>query len=72
MRKLIKMVIDKNSLFEMSKKYGSSLITGLGRLNGKTVGILANDCMFYAGAMTAEAALKLRRFVDFVNTFNIP
>ena len=71
MRKLLKMVIDKDTFFEMSKKYGSSLITGLGRLNGKTVGILANDCMYYAGAMTAEAALKLRRFVDFVNTFNI-
>ena len=71
MRKLIKMIIDKDTFFEMSRSYGSSLITGLGRLNGKTVGILANDCMYYAGAMTAEAALKLRRFVDFVNTFNI-
>mgnify|MGYP001336893296 CR=1 FL=1 len=72
MRKLIKLVIDKNSLFEISRNYGSSLITCLGRLNGRSIAILANDCMFYAGAMTAEAALKLRRFVDFVNTFNIP
>ena len=72
MRKLINLVIDKNSFFEMSKKYGSSLITGLARLNGNSVAIIANDCMFYAGAMTSQAALKLRRFVDFVNSFNIP
>ena len=55
----------------MSKLYGSSLITGLARLNGNSVAILANDCMFYAGAMTSEDSLKLRRFIDFVNTFNI-
>ena len=56
----------------MSKLYGSSLITGLARLNGNSVAILANDCMFYASAMTSEASLKLRKFIDFVNTFNIP
>ena len=72
MRKLLKLVLDKDSFFEISKMYGSSIITGLARLNGHAVAILANDCMFYAGAMTADASLKLRRFVDFVNTFNIP
>ena len=72
MRKLIGFILDKGSFFEMSKLYGSSLITGLARLNGNSVAILANDCMFYAGAMTSEASLKLRRFIDFVNTFNIP
>ena len=72
MRKLLKLIIDKDSFFEMSKMYGPSLITGLARLNGHSVGILANDCMFYAGAMTSDASLKLRKFVDFMNTFNIP
>ena len=72
MRKILKLVLDKESFFEMSKKYGPSLITGLARLNGHSVAILANDCMFYAGAMTSDASLKLRRFIDFVNTFNIP
>ena len=56
----------------MSRMFGSSLITGLARLNGQSVGVLANDCMFYAGAMTSEASQKIRRFIDFVNTFNIP
>ena len=72
MRKLLNLVVDKDSFFEMSKFYGPSLITGLARLNGHSVGILANDCMYYAGAMTSDASLKIRRFVDFINTFNIP
>ncbi len=72
MRKLLNLILDDNTFFEMGRMYGSSLITGLARLNGHSVGILANDCMFYAGAMTSEASQKLRRFIDFVNTFNVP
>ena len=76
MRKIIEMVVDKQddgtSFFEMSRKYGPSLITGLARLNGHSVAIIANDCMYYAGAMTAEAAQKLRRFSDFCNSFHLP
>ena len=34
--------------------------------------VIANDCMIYAGAMTSDASIKLRRFIDFVNTFNLP
>jgi len=76
MRKIIDAVLDRNdqdsNFFEIGKKFGSSLITVLGRLNGNTVGVIANDCMFYAGAMTASAAKKLERFSDFCNSFHIP
>ena len=72
MRRLLELVLDKDSFFEMSRMYGSSLITGLARLNGYSVAILANHCMFYAGAMTSDVSLKLRKFIDFVNSFNIP
>tara|TARA_B100001996_G_scaffold383065_1_gene377245 strand:- start:3702 stop:5264 length:1563 start_codon:yes stop_codon:yes gene_type:complete len=72
MRKILNLVLDKDTFFEIGKMYGSSLITGLARLNGNSVAILANDCMFYAGAMTSNSSLKLRRFIDFINTFNIP
>ena len=76
MRKIIEAVVDKqgdgSSFFEMSKKYGPSLITGLARMNGESVAIIGNDCMYYAGAMTAAAAQKLRRFVDFCNSFHLP
>ena len=78
MRKIIEAVVDKHddgegsSFFEMSRKYGPSLITGLARFDGESVGIIGNDCMYYAGAMTAAAAQKLRRFVDFCNSFHLP
>ena len=72
MRRIIEAVTDRGSWFEMTRKYGPSLITGLARMGGRPVGILANDCTFYAGAMTADAARKTRRFVDFCNTFALP
>ena len=76
MRKIIDAVVDRqdggSSFFEMSRKYGPSLITGLARLDGESVGVIGNDCMYYAGAMTAAAAQKLRRFVDFCNSFHLP
>ena len=71
-RKVLSLILDSNSFFEYGKYYGPSLVTGLARLNGETVSVIANDCMIYAGAMTAEASMKLRKFIDFVNTFNIP
>ena len=72
MRKVLSLILDTSTFFEYGRKYGSSLITGLARLNGDPVAIIANDCMIYAGAMTAEASMKLKRFIEFVNTFNLP
>ena len=72
MRKVLELILDSQSFFEMGKNYGPSIITGLARLNGHSVAVLANDCTIYAGAMTSSASLKLRRFIDFVNTFNLP
>ncbi len=72
MRKLIRLVIDKNSFFEMHKGYGPSLITAFGRLNGHSVGIIGNDCRFYAGAMSANAAIKVRKFIELCDLFHIP
>lgn len=72
MRKLLAMVLDQDSLFEMGRKYGRGLITGLARLNGQPVGLLANDCRYLAGAMTADAAHKVRRFVELCDTFHLP
>tara|TARA_Y100000996_G_scaffold414717_1_gene406474 strand:+ start:2985 stop:4547 length:1563 start_codon:yes stop_codon:yes gene_type:complete len=72
MRKVLSLILDQSSFFEYGRQYGSSLITGLASLDGHSVAIVANDCRIYAGAMTANASLKLRRFIDFVNTFSIP
>ncbi len=72
MRKIIKAIFDRDSFFEITKGYGRNQITGLARLAGRPTGVVANDPYFYAGSMDAEGALKLRRFVEFCDTFHLP
>ena len=72
MRRIIELLVDRGSFFEMTRGYGGSQITGLARLSGQPVGVLANDPYFYAGAMTAQGAQKVRRFVDLCDTFHLP
>jgi len=71
-RKLVGHIVDRDSFFEMTPGFGRSQVTGLARLAGHPVGVWANDTRFYAGAMTANAAQKVRRFVDFCDTFHLP
>ena len=72
MRDILNLVLDEGSFFEMTRHYGRSLITGLGRLDGHAVGVIGNDCLTYAGATTAPSARKLKRFVDMCNVFHLP
>ncbi len=71
-RQLVEMVVDRGSFFELTPGYGRSQVTGLARLAGRPIGIWANDPHFYAGAMTADGAQKVRRFVDLCDTFHLP
>lgn len=72
MRAIVEMVMDRDSVFEIGATYGPSQICALARLDGQPVAVLANDCRHYAGAMTAEAAQKYRRFVELADTFHLP
>ena len=72
MREIVRMIVDRDSFFELGATYGPSQIVGLARLDGQPVGVLANDCNVYAGAMTAEAGQKYRRFVEMCDTFHLP
>ncbi len=72
MRKVIQAVVDVGSYFEIGRAYGPGQITGLARLKGQTVGILGNDCRFYAGAMTAAGARKVRRLIELCDAFHLP
>ena len=72
MRRLIELVADRDSVFEMTTGYGRSQITALARIDGHTVGVFANDPRFYGGAMGAEGAQKAARFIRFCETFHIP
>jgi len=71
-RRLLELVLDRASFFELGAGHGRGQVTGLARLNGQPVGVLANDPRFYAGAMTAHGSRKLRRFVDLCETFHLP
>ncbi|MBW2498549.1 MAG: propionyl-CoA carboxylase [Deltaproteobacteria bacterium] len=72
MRKLIEHVMDERSFFEMGKLWGRSQITGLARVDGHPVGVMANDCYHDGGSMTADGADKIRRFVELCDLFHLP
>jgi acetyl-CoA carboxylase carboxyltransferase component len=72
MRRIVALVMDKDSFFEVGATFGPGQICGYARLAGQSVGVLANDCRHYAGAMTASAAQKYRRFVEICDTFHLP
>jgi acetyl-CoA carboxylase carboxyltransferase component len=72
MRRVLDAVLDEGSFFELTPGWGRTQITGLARLDGQPVGVMANDPHFYAGAMTADGAQKVRRFLDLCDTFHLP
>lgn len=72
MRKIIKSVVDNGDFMEMGKVYGQSLITGLCRLDGWPVAIMAGNPNHYGGAWTADASIKATRFLDLAETFHLP
>jgi len=72
MRDIVTAVVDEGSFFEIGRKWGRSVVTGLARLDGWPVAILASDPYHYAGAWTADAARKIGRFVDLAQIFHLP
>lgn len=71
-RKVLKSVFDRDSLFEIGRWQGGSLITMLGRLNGVPVGVIANDPKAQGGAMTLQAAYKMERHTKLCSLFGLP
>jgi acetyl-CoA carboxylase carboxyltransferase component len=71
-RSIVESVVDAGSWFELGRYNGRSAVTGLARLDGWPVAVLANDPYFYAGGWTAAASEKATRFVDLADTFHLP
>lgn len=71
-RKILKLVFDHDSLFEIGKYQGRSVVSMLGRLNGYPVGVMINDVRFFGGGIDAGAAEKIARFVDLCDSFHLP
>ncbi len=72
MRKVIEVVFDRGSFFELKKEFATNLIIGFARLNGHVVGVVANNPVKYNGALDYNAADKGSRFIRFCDAFNIP
>ena len=71
-RRLIELVMDTGSVFELTRHYGRSVVTCFARLDGRPVGVIANDPMHYGGGLTRAAAEKMEAFVDLCDTFHLP
>ncbi len=72
LRRILALVLDRGSFFEISPRFGRSLVTGLARLAGRPVGVMGNDPRTMGGAIDGPAADKMTRFVDFCDTFHLP
>ncbi len=72
MRRLIELVVDRGSVFELQPSFGKALITAFARLNGRSVGVIANNPMIAGGAMDVKAARKQSHFIELCDTFHVP
>jgi len=72
MLEVIEKVADEGDFFEIGKDFGKNIITGFGRLDGASVGFVANQPMTLAGVLDIDASRKAARFVRFCDAFNIP
>lgn len=72
MRKLIEMVVDEGSCFEIQPTFGKAVIVMLTRIGGHVTGIVANNPMFYGGALDSNGASKMEHFISMCDMFGIP
>ena len=71
-RKILALIYDAGSVFELKPRYGKTVVTALARLDGKTVGIVASNPMAKGGAIDPEACNKVVSFLVLCDSFNIP
>ena len=71
-RGILETLFDSDSFLELQRVYGRSVITGLARLGGRAVGVLASDCQQLGGAVDSEAADKATRFLQLCDRTGLP
>jgi propionyl-CoA carboxylase beta chain len=72
MKDVIQRAVDDGYFFEVQEHYAKNIVVGFARLNGRPVGIIANQPAFLAGTLDINASIKGARFVRFCDCFNIP
>jgi len=71
-RKVIRCIVDRDSMFEMKSRYGKAVVAALARLDGKTIGIIANNPLHRGGAIGADECQKVQSFLVLCDSFNVP
>ncbi len=71
-KELIVKMADEGDFFEIQENFAGNIVTGFGRMEGRTIGIVANQPMVLAGVLDSDASRKAARFVRFCDCFNIP
>jgi len=72
MIEILRRVVDRDSMMEVQQDFAKNIITSFARMDGKTVGIVANQPAVLAGCLDIHASVKAARFVRFLDCFNIP
>ena len=65
-------IVDNREFFEIAPEFAQNIITGFGRVNGQSIGVVANQPKFLAGVLDINSSIKAARFVRFCDAFNIP
>lgn len=71
-RKILALIYDKDSVFELKPRFGRSIVTALARLNGRSVGIVASNPIYKGGAIDPQSCEKVVSFLVLCDSFNIP
>lgn len=71
-RRIIERIVDRDSMFELKARFGRAIVTTLARLDGRSVGIVANNPMWKGGAIDPDACEKTASFMVLCDSFNIP
>ncbi len=72
MRRYVKGIVDEDSFFEIHALWAREVVVGFARLDGKPVGVVANNSMFKGGVLFVDSADKATRFVQLCDAFNVP
>ena len=72
MRRYVKGLLDADSFFEIQARWAREVTIGFGRLDGRVVGVVANNSMFKGGVLFVDSADKATRFVQLCDAFNVP
>ena len=71
-KELILKTVDEGDFFEIQEAYAKNIVTGFARMEGRSIGVVANQPMVLAGVLDSDASRKAARFVRFCNAFEIP